>query len=124
MEKQRFKKINFWVNKDTFENLEKQRRLSKVSTTNAGYLRNLINSRAKNRDLKLISKRMELNSEILLDIYGIANNINQIAHALNRDSFYKFNEEEFYSKTEELTREVKEIIMELKKQNAYIKGFV
>lgn len=124
MEQKRYKKINFWVDKKTFENLEKQRDLSKVCTTNASYLRNLINSRAKNRDLKLISKRMQINSEILLDMYGIANNINQIAHALNRDSFHKFDGKDFYSKTEVLTKEVQEIIFELKKQNSYLKGFL
>lgn len=124
MEQKRFKKINFWVDKKTFENLERQRELSKVCTTNASYLRNLINSRAKNTDLKLISKRMQLNSEILLDMYGISNNINQIAHALNRDSFHKFDEKDFYSKTEILTKEVQEIVIELKKQNSYLKGFL
>ncbi|UXC30719.1 MobC family plasmid mobilization relaxosome protein (plasmid) [Aliarcobacter butzleri] len=120
----RYKRISFWVDKKTFENLEKQRELSKICTTNASYLTNLINSRAKNKDLKLISKRMQLNSEILLDMYGIATNINQIAHALNRDSFHKFNEEEFYSKTEVLTKEVQEIIIELKTQNSYLKGLL
>nr|WP_032072663.1 plasmid mobilization relaxosome protein MobC [Aliarcobacter butzleri]AHG28762.1 hypothetical protein [Aliarcobacter butzleri] len=123
MEK-RFKRIMFWVDRETFENLEKQRKLSKVSTTNASYLRNLINTRAKNKDLKLISKRMQLNSEVLLDMYGIATNINQIAHALNRDSFHKFDEEKFYEKTEVLTKEVQEIIIELKTQNSYLKGLL
>jgi thymidine kinase len=118
------RKINFAVDEKTFENLMKQVKLSKVSTTKAQYLRNLINSRAKNKDLKKIAQYLELGAEIILDMQGIANNINQIAHQLNSNDYYKFDEYKFYEKTDTLLHEVQIIITELKEQNSLLKGYL
>lgn len=119
-----YRKINFAVDEKTFDNLMKQVKLSKVSNTKAQYLRNLINSRAKNKDLKKIAQYLELGAEIILDMQGIANNINQIAHQLNSNDYYKFDEYKFYEKTDTLLHEVQIIITELKEQNSLLKGYL
>ena len=112
--------FNFRMDEKTEENLEKQRK--KYKRTKAGYLRNLINKRTGNKQLKNIERVAVNNSKILLNLSRVPANLNQIAYELHLQKF-DFDEDKFYDLLEDLTHDLESHRAEVKKLNKALMEF-
>jgi len=114
--------VKFYADDITLQNLDRQVKRSKISTTRSNYLRNLINRRNGLKSLTLISKRYEINTIVIRSIYGACNNINQIAKRLNSRIEVPIDKVEDNLIT--MNKLLNENLTELQIQNTYLSRFL
>lgn len=113
-------RISIHVTEDQKKELEK--RAKRLKKPLSQYLKNIVLMRLNSKKIAQIEKIILLNGELILDIAGIGNNINQIAHHLNAG--FTAHENEFYQQAEKFQERAEKLQKLLEANNSILRRLI